>query len=155
MYQFSLHNLSETERFGHILGRGAQPGFLYCLDGDLGAGKTTLTQYIAEALGLEEKLPVSSPSFAIMLEYRGPLPLYHMDFYRLYSADDVLGLGLDEYFYKRGLCVVEWGKRAAEILPDQQLGISLEVCGESQRLVSLRATTDYRRLLEEIQQTFI
>lgn len=120
-----LHTLAETEQFGTLLGKYAGPGDIICLDGDLGAGKTTLSQAIARGLGVPETCYVTSPSFAIMHEYAGRLPMYHMDFYRLQDADDVADLGFEEYFYLEGLTVIEWSMRAIEILPQNRLKINI------------------------------
>ena len=153
-YIFKLQSLSETQDFGHLLGLHAKPGFVYCLDGDLGAGKTTLTQAIATGLNLSDGEYISSPSFAIMHEYFGKIPLYHMDFYRLYSSDDVLALGFDEYFYKKGLTVIEWSKRAADILPDDILAIDIQLAEDNTRTIKLQWTAIYNSLLKEISKNF-
>ena len=153
-YIFKLKSLSDTQDFGHLLGSHAQAGFVYCLDGDLGAGKTTLTQAIATGLNLSDGEYISSPSFAIMHEYHGKIPLYHMDFYRLYSSDDVLALGFDEYFYKKGLTVIEWSKRATDILPDDILVIDIQLAEDNTRTIKLRWTPIYNSLLKEISKKF-
>lgn len=153
-YIFKVTTLSETQRFGHLLGVQAKPGFVYCLDGDLGAGKTTLTQAIAGGLDLTDGQYISSPSFAILHEYQGTVPLYHMDFYRLYEADDVLALGFDEYFYKKGLTVIEWSKRATEILPQERFTVDISLLADGSRVFTLRATLLYIALLQEIQKRF-
>lgn len=150
----NIESLSQTIAFGHYLGKKAQPGFVYCLDGDLGAGKTTLTQAIAAGLKLEDGSYISSPSFAIMHEYPGEIPLYHMDFYRLHDADDVVALGFDEYFYRQGLTVIEWSKRAPEILPEQMLSINISLTHNNSRTLKLCATSDYLPLLKGIQAHF-
>ena len=96
-----LHDVNETETLGRLLGAAAEAGDVLCLDGDLGAGKTTLTQAIARGLEVPAACYVTSPSFAVFQEYPGRLPLYHMDFYRLRGEDDVLDLGLEEYLWLR------------------------------------------------------
>ncbi|OGN90046.1 MAG: tRNA (adenosine(37)-N6)-threonylcarbamoyltransferase complex ATPase subunit type 1 TsaE, partial [Chloroflexi bacterium RBG_13_46_9] len=88
----------------------------YLLVGQLGAGKTCLTQGIAWGLGIEEY--TLSPSFVIMRELHGSLPLYHMDFYRLDNINEIADLGLDDYLYGRGVCVIEWAEKGMDILPD-------------------------------------
>lgn len=153
-YTFKSTSLTDTQEFGHLLGLHAQGGFVYCLDGDLGAGKTTLTQAIATSLNLSDGEYISSPSFAIMHEYHGEIPLYHMDFYRLYSSDDVLALGFDEYFYKKGLTVIEWSKRATDILPDDILAIDIQLAEDNTRIIKLRWTPIYNALLKEISEKF-
>lgn len=153
-YIFKVKTLSETQNFGHLLGVQAKPNFVYCLDGDLGAGKTTLTQAIAGGLNLEDGEYISSPSFAILHEYQGAIPLYHMDFYRLYGADDILALGFDEYFYKKGLTVIEWSKRATEILPQERFTIDITLTADNCRVFKLHAASLYIPLLQEIQKKF-
>lgn len=123
----TLRHCHETAQFGFLLGQLANPGDVICLDGDLGAGKTTLTQAIARGLGVSSKQAVTSPSFAIFQEYQGRIPLYHFDLYRLHGADDVLALGLEEYFYLSGCAVIEWSERAANILPENRLRLELKI----------------------------
>lgn len=128
-----LDSLEKTEQFGIALGSMANPGEVICLDGELGAGKTTLTQSIAKGLDVPQQHYVNSPSFNIFHEYPGRIPLYHMDFYRLGSDDDVLEMGLDEYFYMEGLTVIEWAEKAVDILPKERLAIYLTSTGHQSR----------------------
>jgi len=123
-----LNNLADTTRFGIRLGSLAMPGDVICLDGDLGAGKTTMTQAIAKGLEVPSSCYVTSPSFAILHEYPGRIPLYHMDFYRLGDSLDVENLGFEEYFYLSGLTVIEWSQKALELLPKQRLSLTINVC---------------------------
>ncbi|MBM9528551.1 tRNA (adenosine(37)-N6)-threonylcarbamoyltransferase complex ATPase subunit type 1 TsaE [Desulfoprunum benzoelyticum] len=130
-----LKNLEETRLFGCELGKLALPGDVICLDGDLGAGKTTLTQAIAQGLQVPDSEYVTSPSFAVLHQYPGRIPLYHMDFYRLHDAAEILDLGLDEYFSLSGLTVIEWPIRAAGILPAHRLDLTLENPGDDSRII--------------------
>lgn len=132
-----LHDVNETETLGRLLGAAAEAGDVLCLDGDLGAGKTTLTQAIARGLEVPAACYVTSPSFAVFQEYPGRLPLYHMDFYRLRGEDDVLDLGLEEYLYGSGLTVIEWSQRAPGILPEERLTLQIDGCGEAERRVAV------------------
>ncbi len=153
-FRIQLKNLSDTEKLGRYLGKTAVAGDVICLDGDLGAGKTTLSQAIARGLELPANCYVTSPSFAILHEYEGRIPLYHMDFYRLEGVDEVLDLGFEEYFYQSGLTVIEWSKRAIEVLPEERL--SLEIlwdCDES-RTVIIQATDFFRDRALEIFTEF-
>ncbi|MDR3089390.1 MAG: tRNA (adenosine(37)-N6)-threonylcarbamoyltransferase complex ATPase subunit type 1 TsaE [Desulfobulbaceae bacterium] len=134
----TLPSPDETAKFGLLLGQTALPGDVICLDGDLGAGKTTLTQAIAKGLEVPDNPPVTSPSFAIFQEYQGRIPLYHFDFYRLFGPDDVSGLGLDEYFYLSGCAVIEWPRRAAGLLPAEYLCLELRVLAAEARQVFCR-----------------
>lgn len=105
----------QTQKLGRRLGELALPGDVFLLTGKLGTGKTCLTQGIAWGLGIKEY--ALSPSFVIMRELYGRLPLYHIDLYRLDNIDESLDLGLDDYLYGKGVCVVEWADRALSILP--------------------------------------
>ena len=120
-----LKTLADTLAFGRILGQAARPGDVICLDGDLGAGKTTLTQAIAQGLEVPPNDYVTSPSFALLHEYQGRMPLYHMDLYRLTDAGDVQDMGLDEYFSLSGLVVLEWCERAGDLVPASRLKITM------------------------------
>lgn len=135
-YLFELRTASETQKFGIALGKSAEPGDVLCLDGDLGAGKTTLSQAIARGLEVPEDCYVTSPSFAMLHEYPGRIPMYHMDFYRLHDSREVEDLGFDEYFYLSGLTVIEWASRAADILPDSRLHLELQIREGDTRRVS-------------------
>jgi len=145
-----LKNLEDTEKFGRFLGETAIPGGVVCLDGGLGAGKTTLVQAIARGLHVPQNFFVTSPSFAVLHEYPGRIPLYHMDFYRLQNSDDILDLGLEEYFYMSGLSVIEWSIRAPEILPKERLMLLFEVEHEENRLLTIMATDTYRQTLQAL-----
>lgn len=120
-----------TQRLGEALGRLARPGDIFLLSGQLGAGKTCLTQGIAWGLGIEGY--ATSPSFVVMNQYQGRLPLYHIDLYRLENVAEVADLGLDDYLYGEGVCVVEWAERAPQAFPPEHLQINISYLGESSR----------------------
>jgi tRNA threonylcarbamoyladenosine biosynthesis protein TsaE len=111
MATFISHNVSETESLGETWGRAAQTGLVIGLSGDLGAGKTQLVKGIARGLGISER--IHSPTFALLNEYSsGRLPLFHLDLYRLETREQIIGAGLEEYFYQpRGVAVIEWIER--------------------------------------------
>jgi len=134
-FLINLKNLHDTERLGFAIGKNAKPGDVICLNGCLGAGKTTLTQAIALGLGVPTHCYVTSPSYAIMHEYKGIIPLYHMDFYRLNDTNDVIDLGFEEYFYLRGLTVIEWAERAIDILPKGRISIEISLHEDQTRTV--------------------
>lgn len=125
----------ETRALGARLGELAAPGDLILLVGELGTGKTCLTQGIAWGLGIEEY--AASPSFVLVREYRGRLPLYHIDLYRLEGPEEVAHLGLDEYLYGGGLCVVEWAAKGLGILPPEHLLVRLEHLSPRRRRIEL------------------
>ena len=125
-----LNNESDTRSLGLKIADALEPGDIVALIGDLGTGKTTLTKYIAEGLGIKEE--ISSPTFTIIKEYRsGRLPLYHFDVYRLGSGEELLDLGAEEMLYGDGVCVIEWADIAADVLPAESMVIKLE-CGEEE-----------------------
>jgi tRNA threonylcarbamoyladenosine biosynthesis protein TsaE len=128
-----------TLDIGQKLGSICEPGDVICLAGNLGAGKTTMAQAIAAGSGVDESEYVNSPTFAILHEYRGRIPIYHMDFYRLGSSEDVVELGLEDYFYSDGLTLVEWFERASDLLPESVLVIHLIYIDESSREISLHS----------------
>ena len=139
-----------TQAIGRALGESAQPGFVYLLSGELGVGKTTLTQGILN--GLQSPEQVRSPAFVLATEYSGCLPLYHIDLYRIDSESELLELGLDEYFEGDGVSVVEWADKAADQLPDEHLSIRLEHFDENSRLLHLRATSSgYRDAMDAVR----
>lgn len=110
-------NEDETRKLGLELGRRAEPGQIIALIGDLGTGKTTLTKYIAEGLGITEV--VSSPTFTVIKEYEsGRMPLYHFDVYRVGDPDELFNIGAYEYFDGNGLCVIEWADLIKDELPE-------------------------------------
>jgi len=130
-YLFTLYSIKDTEKFGKAIGVNAAPGDVICLDGDLGAGKTTLSQAIARGLQVAADCYVTSPSFAVLHEYPGRIPMYHMDFYRLSDSTEAIDLGFEEYFYLSGLTVIEWSGRAEDILPADRLKLYIEI-GENE-----------------------
>lgn len=109
------------------------PNMIICLDGELGSGKTVFTKGIANALGIEET--ITSPTFTIIKEYQGELPLYHMDVYRL--DGDIDGVGIEDYFNKGGVVVIEWANTIKDILPEERLDIKFKVVDENKRSITL------------------
>lgn len=137
-----LRTPADTESFGVQLGRLALPGDVICLDGELGVGKTTLTQAIAKGLEVPPSYYVTSPSFAILHEYPGRLPLYHFDFYRINNSLEVEELGFEEYFYLSGLTVIEWSEKATEILPAERIALHIRIEKGSERVVRCTYATE-------------
>lgn len=112
-----IKNEEETREFALDLAKSLVPGDVLALVGDLGTGKTALTSYIAEGLGIKRR--VNSPTFTIVKEYtEGRLPMYHFDVYRVNDPDELFNIGIDEYFYGEGVCVVEWADLIGDILPE-------------------------------------
>lgn len=115
----------ETFAFGEELGKNARPGQVYTLIGDLGVGKTVLTQGIAKGLGIDEA--ICSPTFTIVQEYHtGRMPFYHFDVYRIGCVEEMDEIGFDDYVYGEGLTMIEWADLIEEILPDHFWQIMIE-----------------------------
>ena len=115
----------ETFAFGEELGKNARPGQVYTLIGDLGVGKTVLTQGIAKGLGIDEA--ICSPTFTIVQEYHtGCMPFYHFDVYRIGCVEEMDEIGFDDYVYGEGLTMIEWANLIEEILPDHFWQIMIE-----------------------------
>jgi len=133
--KLNSYSPEQTQLLGSYLGKLAQVGDIFLLTGDLGTGKTCLIQGIAHGLGIEEY--AFSPSFVIIREYRGRLPLYHIDFYRLDRIEEITDLGLEEYFYQDGVVVMEWADRWPEILPEWKLKVGFVIIDNSFRKITL------------------
>jgi tRNA threonylcarbamoyladenosine biosynthesis protein TsaE len=129
------------------LARAARPGDLVCLVGDLGAGKTQFAKGFAVGLGIDEV--VSSPTFVLMSEYAGRLPMFHVDLYRLADAADALAGGLLDERQLEGVALVEWAERLGDALPRSRLDVVIDGTGDDVRRITLRAgADDYGRYLE-------
>lgn len=136
----------ETKALARTIARYLKPGDVIALEGDLGAGKTTLAQGIAKALGISG--PVDSPTFTIIKEYEGTLPLYHMDVYRIDSPEEELGL--EEYFYGDGVCLVEWASRVEPLLPDSTLWMFLTVKPDRRSIRIRSKDSRWNSLMKEL-----
>ncbi|MFC2011322.1 tRNA (adenosine(37)-N6)-threonylcarbamoyltransferase complex ATPase subunit type 1 TsaE [Chloroflexota bacterium] len=130
------HSPEQTQYLGRCIGELALPGDVFLLSGELGAGKTCLTQGIAWGLDINEY--TLSPSFVIMRELYGRLPLYHIDLYRLDRIEESIDLGLDDYLYGRGVCVVEWAEKALSILPTEHLLIKIGYLSDTERSFQMK-----------------
>lgn len=131
-----LNSEEDTRQLGLRIAEAAEPGDVIALIGDLGTGKTALTKYIAEGLGVTEE--IVSPTFTIVREYRsGRLPLFHFDVYRLSGGDELLDTGAEDYLNGQGVSVVEWADIAADVLPEDSLVVRLEYGEGSKRTAVL------------------
>jgi tRNA threonylcarbamoyladenosine biosynthesis protein TsaE len=149
--EFISYSTEETQRLGIQLGKLAKAGDVMLLVGELGTGKTCLAQGIAWGLGIDDY--TLSPSFVLIREYQGRLLLYHIDFYRLDSIEEVVDLGLDDYLYGDGVCVVEWAERALPVLPEEHLLVKLEHLGENERKLCLEPKGEhYEELISELKR---
>ncbi len=137
MQQFDSFSAEETRRIGRDLAGMTKPGEIYALSGDLGVGKTVFTKGFAEGLGITE--PVNSPTFTILQIYEGGrLPLYHFDVYRIEEPDEMEEVGLEEYLFGQGVCLIEWPEQIAECLPESTRILRIEK--------DLTKGLDYRRI---------
>jgi tRNA threonylcarbamoyladenosine biosynthesis protein TsaE len=146
-FEFYSNSTEQTREFAKRLAKHLKPSDVIALEGDLGAGKTTFTKGLAE--GLHIKKNVNSPTFTIIKEYHGSMPLYHMDVYRLEDSDE--DLGFDEYFEGTGVTVVEWAHLIREQLPQELLTIYLTHQDNETRKITLKPTgSRYEELCKEI-----
>ncbi|MBH1942423.1 tRNA (adenosine(37)-N6)-threonylcarbamoyltransferase complex ATPase subunit type 1 TsaE [Mobilitalea sibirica] len=115
----------DTFQLGFTLGKNAKKGEIYCLNGDLGVGKTVFTQGFAKGLGIDDV--VNSPTFTIVQEYQGNrLPFYHFDVYRISDVEEMEEIGYEDYFYGDGVCLIEWAKLIEELLPKERINIIIK-----------------------------
>ncbi len=133
----SLDNLEATEAFGRRLGERLFAGAVVALVGPLGSGKTHLVRAVAEGLGVADRRVVNSPTFVILQEYHGRLPVYHFDAYRLRDVADWFDLGGHEFTEGQGVCLIEWADRIEAALPAEYLRLTLTVTGPSSRTATL------------------
>lgn len=142
-YKFVSHSENETLELAQNFESEKFPNMIICLDGELGSGKTMFVKGIANALGISES--ITSPTFTIVKEYDGELPLYHFDVYRLDGNID--GIGIEEYFKKNGVVVIEWANTIKDVLPEERLEIKFKVVGENKRVLVI---TPYGTMYEEL-----
>lgn len=153
-FDMITHSAKQTHALGERVGRLLAAGDVVCLEGELGSGKTCLTQGIGA--GLHVRGTVRSPTFVLVNEHQpvdsGPA-LYHIDLYRLQDAQEALALGLEDYIYGDGVTVIEWAERAAEVMPEERLWIKLTYLGEMKRSLLFEAQGQrYRALLMTLRQ---
>ena len=131
-------SIEDTIGIGQRLAKGLRAGDVVALMGDLGAGKTVLTKGIAKGLGVKNVRYVNSPTFVIIKEYKGRLPLYHFDIYRLNRSSMLDSESYREYFYGDGVTVIEWADKIRSILPKRYVEIKLSVVGEGKRRIEIK-----------------
>ena len=146
LLEFHSKSTASTQKLGKILGELAQPGDVYFLVGNLGSGKTCLTQGIARGMGVAAKVR----------EYRGRLPLFHIDLYRLDSTEDIVNLALEQYLDDDGLCVIEWAEKAGDVLPYDNLLIQFEYLSAKERGIQISPKGKrYQRLLKLVKEKLL
>ncbi|MDE5798534.1 MAG: tRNA (adenosine(37)-N6)-threonylcarbamoyltransferase complex ATPase subunit type 1 TsaE [Treponemataceae bacterium] len=132
---FSTQTKAETIALGRNIGARLHGGDIIALQGTLGAGKTTITKGIAQALGVQET--ITSPTFCLISEYEGTMPLYHMDVYRLEGSDDFVNLGVEDMLYGRGVALIEWSEKIMDELPQKTIILRLTPNSDGSRTVTL------------------
>lgn len=129
-----------TRQLGEMLATAVKEGTVITLNGDLGVGKTVFTQGFAQGLGVKE--PVNSPTFTIVQVYEeGRMPFYHFDVYRIGDIEEMEEIGYEDYFYGKGVCLIEWAELIQEILPEKYVEISIEKdlnCGFDYRKITIK-----------------
>lgn len=148
-FEIITNSEQETKNVASTLASLMNPSNVISLEGDLGSGKTTFTKGIAKGLGIKRN--VTSPTFTIIKEYSGRLPLYHMDVYRLeYSEEDI---GFDEYLYGEGITVVEWAAFIEEYMPDERLDITISVIDDEHRKIAFQSNSEYYdQIIHQLKQ---
>ena len=139
-------NIEEMEFFANKVGETIFPGFLLCLEGDLGAGKTTFTKFLGSSMGITDL--INSPTFTIMKIYEGEINLKHMDVYRLNGIG--MDYDLEEYIYGDDVCVIEWYKNIINSLPKEKLIIEIEIIDENKRLLKIEGSGKYEEIVKKI-----
>ena len=137
--QIELKSLDDTKRFAEWLVKHIDRGQVICLVGDLGAGKTTFTQFLCKALGVQDY--VTSPTFNLMNSYSGvlngaPIDIHHFDVYRIFASDEMFEIGFDDFLYGEGISIVEWANQVADMIPNDSVWITLTLTLDGKRVLT-------------------
>jgi len=135
---FTTNSPEETMRLGRKIGKLLKQGNVVALIGNLGVGKTVIANGLCTGLGVKEDY-ITSPTYTIINQYDGRIPVYHIDLYRLNDSKELYNLGWDEYIYGNGTCIIEWADKAGEMLPEEYLMINIEVTGNDKRRITLQS----------------
>lgn len=138
---FHTSSPEETVELGRKIGKELKAGDVVALIGELGAGKTLFTQGLVQGLGVAGY--IKSPSFTIVNKYEGSLPVYHLDLYRLGDVNEIYELGIEEYLYGDGVCIIEWAEKAYSLLPQKYLLIKFFYTGEKSRKIEVRRVDEH------------
>lgn len=151
--ELNIENIEETEKIAKAFSETLRSGEILCLQGDLGAGKTTFTQFLCHALKVEDY--VTSPTFNIMNNYEGVLPIYHFDVYRISEPDEMYEIGFEEYLYGKGLCIVEWANLVAELIPESAVWMTILLNLDGTRNIKIEGSEPFilklKKHLEKIE----
>ena len=135
---FITNSPEETIHLGGKIGKLLKQGDVVALIGNLGAGKTVIANGLSRGIGVKESY-ITSPTYTIINQYDGRIPVYHIDLYRLNDSKELYNLGWDEYIYGNGTCIIEWADKAGEMLPEEYLMVNIEVTGKDKRKITLQA----------------
>lgn len=138
--RLELESLEDTKKFAEQLVKVLNKGQVICLVGDLGAGKTTFTQYLCAALGVDDY--ITSPTFNLMNSYTGklngePIEIHHFDVYRIFDADEMVEIGFDDFLFGQGICIVEWANQVEEMIPEKSIWINLSLTVDGNRVLTM------------------
>ncbi len=150
MLKITTNSPEETFEFGKRLGKELRPGDVICLQGDLGAGKTSLAKGICRGLGVVAE--ITSPTYTIVNEYRGRMKVAHMDLYRMKSEDDLYDIGFNEYIYGDGVTIIEWPDKAGTLMPDNYLDINLAGQGCTREIRLIPQANKFIGLISELKE---
>ncbi len=154
-FSFSTKSHEESVHAGRCLGKVLETGCVIGLVGDLGAGKTCFVKGIAGGLNDIPEREVTSPTFTIIQEYDGKIPLYHFDAYRLEGSEDLTDIGFDDYVEGQGVSVIEWADNISDALPEERLLIDIELAGENDRCFKCGAKgVKHEAVLDEFRKKF-
>lgn len=151
MEKILINSIDEMKRLGNVIGKSLVGGETICLRGDLGAGKTHLTQFIGEGMGIDDY--ITSPTFALLNIYDGEINLNHFDTYRLEGEEDFLRLGFEDYLFSDDVNIIEWPDIIYEILPKDTLDIDIKKGEDETRIISINTNNEkkYKYILESIE----
>ncbi len=135
MERYETRNENDTRSVASEFSRTLKPGDIVALEGALGAGKTVFVKGITQAFGVRER--VTSPTFTLINEYRGEHVIYHMDFYRLNTPEEIRDIGVEDYFYNSGICLVEWAEKMGDIYPETAIKVSIRHTGDNSREITI------------------
>lgn len=133
---FKTYSETETIELGKKIGSFLKKGDVLALEGTLAAGKTYFTKGIAQGLGIKEE--ITSPTFTLVSEYYGKLPLYHFDVYRLFSTEEFLDIGGEEFLYGEGVCVIEWSEKIRSELPENTIFVFIKITEDGSREIEIK-----------------
>ena len=147
MLELFSNSAEDTIKIGKLIGSSLTKGTVIAYKGTLAAGKTTLTKGIAESLEIDEV--ITSPTFTLVSEYEGKLPLYHFDVYRLDSVEDFLNIGSEEMMYGDGVCAIEWSEKIESALPKEAIIIDIEILTPETRKITIKNWTYDKNIFSE------